>query len=127
MPAKILPVREELLTDIESSWNSPAERRRRVRYSLNLAVRFGTSGEGAPLFGEGKIVNMSSRGVLIASSEQPRMGELVELRIEWPSLLDGMIPLQLIAVGRILRHGTGRFAAALERHEFRTVRRASQS
>ena len=103
------------MRDIAAGWNISADRRQRYRYSLKLGVRFGSS--------EGMIVNMSSGGVLIASSNQPPVGELVEMRIEWPSLLDGRIPLQLIAMGRILRQGPSRFAAALERYEFRTVKR----
>lgn len=104
------------MRDIVAGWNIP-ERRQRSRYSLKLAVRFGSS--------EGTIVNMSSGGVLIASNNQPPVGELVEMRIEWPSLLDRRIPLQLIVLGRILRRGPSRFAAALERYEFRTMRRSS--
>jgi PilZ domain len=117
----VLPFREQLNV-IVGGRNTPAERRNRFRYSLDLSVRFGSAGPGARFFGQGIIVNMSSGGVLVASSHQPPVGELVELRIEWPSLLDGRVPLQLIAMGRILRRGPARFAAALERYEFRTKR-----
>lgn len=65
---------------------------------------------------------MSSGGVLVASSNQPPVGELVEMRIEWPWLLEGRIPLQLVALGRILRRGSLDFAAAFERHEFRILK-----
>jgi hypothetical protein len=105
----------------------PAERRQKFRYPLDLNVRFGASRAPAGMSGEGVIVDMSSGGVLIASRDQPQVGELVEMRIEWPSLLDGRVPLQLIALGRILRQGPSRFAAAFERHEFRTMRRSRQS
>jgi len=117
--ARVLPFREEHVRDIVAGWNIATERRQKYRYSLKLGVRFGSS--------EGMIVNVSSGGVLIASRHQPPVGELVEMRIEWPSLLDGRIPLQLIVRGRILRRGPSRFAAAFERHEFRTVKRSGQS
>jgi hypothetical protein len=68
---------------------------------------------------------MSSGGILVVSQHAIVVGELVELRIEWPLLLDGRIPLQLIATGRVLRGGTSHFAAAFERHEFRTLRSSS--
>jgi hypothetical protein len=68
---------------------------------------------------------MSSGGILVVSQHAIVVGELVELRIEWPLLLDGRIPLQLIATGRVLRGGTFHFAAAFERHEFRTLRSSS--
>jgi hypothetical protein len=45
----------------------------------------------------------------------------MEMSMEWPSLLDGRVPLQLFAVGRVLRRGSSYFAAAFERYEFRTV------
>jgi len=60
----------------------------------------------------------------VASEHQITVGALVEMSIEWPSMIDGRIPLQLVAVGRILRReeccGTSRFAATFERYEFRT-------
>lgn len=70
---------------------------------------------------------MSSGGVLVASQHPIIVGALVELSIEWPSLLDGRIPLQLIAIGRVLRGGTSHFAASFDRHEFRTLRGPSRS
>ncbi len=124
--SNVLPFREPLSV-IAGGRNVPAERREKFRYRLNLSVRFGSSGAGSSLSGEGTIVNMSSGGALIASGDQPLVGELVEMRIEWPSLLDGRIPLQLIVLGRILRRGPSRFAAAFERHEFRTMQRSGQS
>ncbi len=72
-------------------------------------------------------MNLSSGGVLVASQHQMNEGALVEMRIEWPLLLDGKTPLQLIAVGRVLRHGISHFAAAFERYEFRTMKSAIQS
>ena len=111
------------LIAIPAGRNIPTERRQRFRYRLGLSVRFAPSGDGSSMSGKGMIVDMSSGGVLITSGDQPPVGELVEMRIEWPSLLDGRIPLQFIAMGRILRHGPSGFAAAFERHEFRTLKR----
>ena len=71
-------------------------------------------------WGKGWAVNMSSGGVLVASKNPFIVGTLVEMSIEWPSRLEGRIPLQLIATGRVLRGGASFFAASFERHEFRT-------
>jgi hypothetical protein len=57
-------------------------------------------------------------GILVASHRQVIVGALVELSIEWPSLLHGSFPLQLIAVGRVLCREASHFAATFERHEF---------
>lgn len=118
---------------IEHRWrivggrSMPDERRAKLRFPLDLSVRFGSSRAGACLPGEGIIVDVSSGGVLVVSNDQPPVGELVEMRIEWPALLHGTVPLQLVVQGRILRRGPSHFAAGIERHEFRTIKRSSQS
>ncbi len=107
-----------------------ADRRCKVRYPLDLSVRF-HSLSGRPSFsGVGRTVNMSSSGVLVVwqhgSQHDIIAGARMEISIEWPSLLDGRIPLQLVAVGRVRRVGASVFAATLERHQFRTVGSARQ-
>jgi hypothetical protein len=71
----------------------------------------------------GWVVNMSSGGVLVAYHHQIRAGTRMELNIEWPSLLDGQVPLKLVAIGKVVRCGTSTFAMALGRYQFRTSRR----
>jgi hypothetical protein len=93
------------------------ERRLRSRHPLDLRVRFRFSSAGSHFSGTGVAVNMNSGGILVASKHQVIVGTLVELSIEWPSLLHGRIPLQLIAMGRVLRREASHFAATFERHE----------
>ena len=88
---------------IGSHWPSAAERRRRFRYPLDLSVRFRCPSGESPVSGEGLAVNLSSGGVLVASRHQMNVGARVEISIEWPLLLDGKTPLQLLAVGWVLR------------------------
>ena len=109
----------------------PAERRRKFRYPLGLSVRFRCLSASPVVSGLGRAVNLSSSGVLvsfhnIASRHEISLGALVEMNVEWPFLLDDRIPLQLCAVGRVLRCGATDFAATLERYHFRTVRSAGQ-
>jgi hypothetical protein len=101
-----------------------AERRSKVRFPLELRVHFRTLGRRHPVSGAGWVLNMSSGGVLVASRHDMKAGSQIELNIEWPYLLDERIPLQLVAVGRIVRSGTSNFAAALAQYEFRTKTRA---
>lgn len=110
-----------------SSWPGQSERRIKFRYPLDLTVRFHCADTVAAVHGEGLAVNLSSGGVLVASQRQMSVGSLVKLSIEWPFLLDGRTPLQLIAVGRVLRCGSSYFAATFERHEFRTMKSSIQS
>ena len=104
-----------------------AERRLKLRYLLDLSVRF-RSISGASLFsGAGRSVKVSSGGVLVVSKDVVAQHEMsagvwLEMSIEWPSLLDRRTPLQLFAVGRILRRGSSSFAATFERYQFRTMK-----
>jgi hypothetical protein len=111
----------------ESLWPAQSERRIKFRYPLDLNVRYRCPSSGSLVSGEGLAVNLSSGGVLVASQHQLTVGTLVVMSIEWPFLLDGRTPLQLIAVGRVLRGGDCHFAAAFERHEFRTMKSSIQS
>jgi len=104
-----------------------AERRSKFRFPLDLNVRFRPL-SGSLFSGAGRAVNVSSGGVLVVSKrvvspKEISVGELVEMSIEWPSLLDGKIPLQLFAVGYVVRRRTFDFAAAFERYQFRTLNR----
>jgi hypothetical protein len=119
--------REQRGGAIESLWPAQSERRIKFRYSLELNVRYRCPSSGSLVSGEGLAVNLSSGGVLVASQHQLNVGMLVVMSIEWPFLLDGRTPLQLMAVGRVLRGGDCHFAAAFERHEFRTMKSSIQS
>jgi hypothetical protein len=104
----------------------PAERRLKFRFPLDLTVRFRPL-SGSLFLGAGRAANVSSGGVLVVSQQavsqhEISLGALLEISIEWPSLLDGKIPLQLFAVGRVVRHRAFDFAAAFEEHQFRTLR-----
>lgn len=107
---------------ILTHWPTRAERRFKLRYPLDLCVRFRCSSVGSVGSGEGLAVNVSSGGVMVASQHELKVGALVNMSIEWPLLLDGRTPLQLIAVGRVLRRGAHHFAAKFERYEFHTMK-----
>jgi hypothetical protein len=63
---------------------------------------------------------MSSGGMLVTRSRQLKVGVLVELRVDWPLLLDGRIGLQLVATGHVVRSGPSSFAVLFNQHQFRT-------
>jgi hypothetical protein len=50
-------------------------------------------------------------------------GVRLRLTIEWPSLLNGTTPLQLVTFGRVVRSDPSGFAVALEHYQFRTMKR----
>ncbi len=72
-------------------------------------------------------MNMSSGGLLIAADQRTVLGAKIELNIEWPSLLDGMVPLQLVAVGKVVRCLESGFALSFTQYQFRTMSRKLQA
>ena len=109
MPAN-LPVNELAL-----------ERRSKARYPVELNVRYRTLANGPALTGIGRTLNASSQGLLIASDQQRvQHGNHLLVSLEWPSMLDGTTPLQLIAGCRVIRCQSEVFAVRLERYQFRT-------
>jgi len=100
-----------------------SERRTKSRFPLRLSVRYRTLA-GGPLIGEGRTVNMSSRGLLIASEEvNVDAGERLQLTVDWPYLLHGVTPLQLIVSCRVTRCHPEEFAVEMDQYQFRTKKR----
>jgi hypothetical protein len=66
---------------------------------------------------------MSSRGLLIASDE-PNISEgaRLQMTVDWPSLLHGITPLQLVVYCRVTRCVPAEFAVELDQYQFRTKR-----
>jgi hypothetical protein len=128
---KIISVLEEHHGVIASNRPIPAERRFKFRYPLNLSVRFRCLSR-MPIFSSvGRTVNLSSSGVLVVSQQVVPQAELgvnarLEMNIEWPSVLEGRVPLQLFAVGIVVRRGASDFAATFERYQFRTIGSSKQ-
>lgn len=96
------------------------DRRRGKRFPLRLSVRYRRSNE-ASIAGFGITENMSSRGALIGGNNEMRLRDRVEVIVEWPVLLDDRIPIQLVAIGRVVRCDPHTFAVAFSSYEFRTV------
>ena len=63
---------------------------------------------------------MSSGGVLFTTERELLPGRLIELSVNWPARLDGVCPLQFVAMGRVVRSDGARAAIRIERYEFKT-------
>lgn|SRR5579883_230644 len=109
----------------------PTDRRAKNRYPLELYIRFRLLSGRSRFWRAGRTVNLSSGGVLVhlrqTSHDDITAGQRIEISINWPSLLDERVPLQLVARGRVHRLGESFFAATFERHQFRTVSSANSS
>jgi hypothetical protein len=74
--------------------------------------------------GAGRTVNMSSSGLLISSKQAPvRAGARLQVIVDWPALLHGSTPLQLIAVCRVTRRLPAEFAVEFDQYQFKTKKR----
>jgi PilZ domain len=99
------------------------ERRLKIRYPVRLPVCYRTIGSSQQLAGVGHTLNLSSSGLLVQCQHALRAGMRVEVTLEWPSLLDATIPLQLVTVGRIVRAQGSTCGIAFSQYQFRTMRR----
>lgn len=99
------------------------EKRSSIRFPLVREVRFKRLSMRSSIdIGRGQTIDISSKGVYFTSDVTLSVGERLELSINWPAQLDQKLPLQLVTLGRIVRSDSGRYAMAIERYEFRTMR-----
>jgi len=103
------------------------ERRVKSRYPLELNVRYQTMGAAGPVAGAGQTVNVSSSGMFLACPSNVPEGSRLKMFIEWPSLLNGTTPLQLITVGTVVRCTEIGISVVFESYQFRTMSRARYS
>jgi hypothetical protein len=99
------------------------ERRVKSRYPLELNVRYQTIGAAGPGAGVGQTLNISSSGMLLACASNIPEGTRLKLFVEWPSLLNGTTPLQLITVGTVVRCTQIGISIAFDTYQFRTMSR----
>jgi PilZ domain-containing protein len=92
------------------------DRRNGTRFAMVLPVRYCFAGA----MGWGQILNISSTGAWLSISHPAVCGDLVELYIGWPVLLNDSVHLNLVAKGAIVRVAHGRVAVKFERCDLRT-------
>jgi hypothetical protein len=121
-----------VLSELQGDWIEhfdPAlsiERRSKLRFPLDLGTHYQTVGKGQPCIGTGLVGNMSSSGLFVAGEHEVDAGRRIKLTVEWPTLLNGEIPLQLVIDGKVVRSEASGFGVELHRHQFRTCKRALQ-
>lgn len=98
------------------------ERRLKARYPVQLPARYRTLERGIEFAGVGLTVNMSSGGLLVTCRHEFKLGARMEVQVDWPSLLESTIRLQLVTSGRVVRSAPSAFAIEFASHQFRTMR-----
>jgi hypothetical protein len=101
---------------------SSDDRRASTRLPIERDVRYKVLGgkKRVKQAGSGKTLNMSSAGVLFTTESTLEEGQLVELAVSWPALLNDVLPLNLVAHGRLVRIEEKRAVIAIEKYEFKT-------
>ena len=98
-----------------------AERRVKTRYNLVLELSYcvlggARSGEA----GRSRTVDVSSAALRFTAERPLANGLGMEIVIDWPTMLDGRVPLQLIATGIIVRTHGADTVVKIERYLFKT-------
>jgi hypothetical protein len=100
-----------------------AEHRSSTRFPLNLEVRYTVLSHLGPAgAGYGTACDMSSSGLSFIAGRPLPIGQKLRVSVDWPVLLHGGVPLQLVVDGVVVRTGGAVMALQIERHEFRTRR-----
>lgn len=97
------------------------DRRAKKRFLIDRPVRFRfLYGASLGQVATGRAIDASSNGISIETDRELRVGDPLELLIDWPAQLDGEVPLQLVTAGCVVRVTGNRAAISIERYEFRT-------
>lgn len=104
----------------------PPEKRSRIRFPLSLNIDYRSIGPQRNS-GAGQVVDISSTGVRFVGKHEFEPGIAMELTVYWPVLLEGTVPLQLRMFGTVVRALGNQTALAIDRHEFRTIKRSRSS
>ncbi len=99
--------------------SSKDDRRRSERFPIELEARYKVIGR-SNISGTGKTNNISGRGVLFTTEYTLAERQSIELAVCWPVKLNDTIPLQLVALGHVVRAEDTQAAITIEQYEFKT-------
>jgi hypothetical protein len=101
--------------------STKGERRIKRRFRIEEDVRYKMLyGQRLAEIGSGKIMNISSGGVLFTTEAMLTSGIAIEISMTWPVLLNDSCPMKLMIYGCVVRSNNKSAAVAIERYEFRT-------
>ena len=97
-----------------------ADRRVAGRYAFEMPLRFLCQYGGARYTGSGRTADLGRKEVRFVSDNPLPDSAEVELRIEWPFLLQDVCPLELRVRGRVLRSDDQGTVVRMSEYEFHT-------
>ncbi len=96
-------------------------RRASTRFPLAIEVRYALMGRREQRkTGSGQTIDLSSSGLSFTADRPLLTGQKLEVAIDWPVLLGGSVPLQLVMSGVVVRTSGTTTALKAQRHEFKT-------
>ena len=111
-----------LTTATESLDSSPVNRRSHRRYPIALSIDYKLLNQDRVEHrGSGKTVNVSSAGILFEADMALPLDTLVAILMDWPFLQDGVHPLKLVILARIVRSHRQLVAVRIGHLEFVTA------
>jgi hypothetical protein len=104
------------------------ERRGKFRFPIRRELRYKLLRDGAVAeAGVGETVDIGSGGIGFAIDRDLPVGAFIELSISWPVLLNESCPMRLNVFGRVVRNEPGKCACTVDKYEFRTQSRDTQT
>jgi hypothetical protein len=97
------------------------DRRTDQRYTFEMPMLYLYRRDGSMCLGSGQTMDLSRKGIRFASDDPLPRDTEVELRVEWPFLLQQVCPLELRIWGRVLRSDSEGTVVRTNKYEFRTV------
>lgn len=103
------------------------DRRKKFRFQMERELRYKLlENDTTVATGAGRSVDISSNGVSFLGQHPATPGNLIELSISWPVLLNDTCPMRLIVFGRVVRNLGFRTACTVDKYEFRTQARTAR-
>lgn len=101
--------------------SAPVERRSAKRFPIEQEFTFRILRRNPlTLTGNGQTVNLSRKGLLLRTDRPLRSGDFLKMSVQWPVLLNGTVPLKLVASGRVVWATGNCVAAKIQRYKCRT-------
>ena len=96
-------------------------RRIKWRFSIQQPVRYTAVGRNKVRHtGFGNTVNISSAGVCFTTETTLPVHTFVEVSMDWPVLLNGVCPMKLVIIGRVIRSSNESTVVAIKTSGFHT-------
>jgi hypothetical protein len=101
------------------------ESRSRPRYHLNLELQFSYRLGNRTYHGTGRTRDLSGKAISFESDQELPRGVQLELCIAWPFALQGLLPLDMIIHGALVKKQRSLAVLRLDEFEFRPRGEAS--